>query len=66
MPIMNGEQFLIAFMKNESLRKIPVIVLSTSSQPQAIHEVKSLGATDFITKPADYLELKNILFTILV
>jgi CheY-like chemotaxis protein len=66
MPIMNGMQFLIAFMKNDRLRKIPVIVLSTSSQPQAIDEAKSLGATDFITKPADYLELKNILFTILV
>ena len=66
MPIMNGKQFLIAFMKNDSLKKIPVIVLSTSSQQQAIHEAKSLGATDFITKPADYVELKNILFTILV
>jgi CheY-like chemotaxis protein len=65
MPIMNGTQFLIAFMKNDRLRKIPVIVLSTSSQPLAIHEAKSLGATDFITKPADYLQLKNILFTIL-
>jgi len=51
MPEMNGQQFLSEIKKNESLKHIPVIVLSTSSHRATIDLTKDRGAKDFITKP---------------
>jgi CheY-like chemotaxis protein len=65
MPIMNGKQFLSELRKSETLKKIPVIILSTSSHSDTIRETKALGAHDFITKPANFKEFKNILQSIL-
>jgi PleD family two-component response regulator len=62
MPVMNGQQFLSEMKKKEELKRIPVIILSTSSNTVAIDEVKALGARLFITKPSEFKELKNILF----
>jgi CheY-like chemotaxis protein len=61
MPVMNGQQFLVAIKKDPNLKDIPVIIFSTSSQPSAIQTVKELGAADFITKPGLFNELVNIL-----
>ena len=54
MPVMNGIQFLTEIKKRETLRDIPVIILTTSSQPQLVDQTKSLGASDFITKPVSF------------
>ncbi|MDR1546210.1 MAG: response regulator [Deltaproteobacteria bacterium] len=53
MPVMDGFETLAAIKKNLSLRHIPVIILTSTSDP--IIEVKALksGAVDFIAKPAD-------------
>jgi CheY-like chemotaxis protein len=51
MPIMKGTEFLRKIKSMEPLRNIPVVILSTISDELAINEVRSLGATDFITKP---------------
>ena len=61
MPMMNGEQFLTEIKKNENLKKIPVIIFSTSSNQNTIEAVKALGASAFITKPSLYDELVDIL-----
>jgi CheY-like chemotaxis protein len=65
MPIMNGKQFLAELKKNETLKEIPVIILSTSAHAETIRETKALGAMDFITKPSSFTDLKNILQLIL-
>ena len=65
MPLMNGLQFLAAVKKKESLKDIPVIILTTSSNPETIKETKALGAIDFITKPNNFYELKEILQSII-
>jgi CheY-like chemotaxis protein len=65
MPIMNGKEFLKEVQKNEKLRQIPVIILSTSSHKGTIKETKELGAHDFITKPAKFSELKELLRAII-
>lgn len=66
MPVMNGQQFLAEIKKRDSLRDIPVIIFSTSSQPSTIQAMKNLGAHDFITKPGLFDELVSILKPILI
>lgn len=65
MPLMNGQEFLEAFRKNERLRGIPVIILSTSSNPATIKTTKELGAFDYITKPSRFDSLVVILKSLL-
>src|SRR5688572_26972563 len=52
MPVMNGKQFLSEIKKHSVLKKIPVIIFSTSSNIKTIAELKELGAHDFVTKPS--------------
>ena len=61
MPVINRQRFLTEVKKNSELASIPVIIFSTSSHPPTIQVTKGLGATDFITKPAQYDELVNLL-----
>ena len=65
MPLMTGQQFLSELNKREGLSRIPVIILSTSSNIETINETKALGARIFITKPSNFTELKNVLFNVL-
>lgn len=65
MPLMNGQQFLVAIKNNDALEHIPVYVLSTSSHASSRTSVKALGATDFFSKPNNLHELKDMLDTIL-
>ena len=61
MPIMNGQQFLVAIKKNEVLKIIPIIIFTTSSHQATKDTMMALGAQDFITKPAKFAELVKIL-----
>ena len=51
MPVMNGFEVLEEMHKDEDLRKLPVIVLT--SEKEAELKALELGAVDFITKPFD-------------
>jgi CheY-like chemotaxis protein len=54
MPVMNGFDCL-AYLKNqEGYRDIPVIIFSTSKNPQDINRTRRLGARYFVTKPDDF------------
>lgn len=61
MPRMNGQQFLAAIKQDERLKRIPVIIFSTSSHAATISLTKELGAADFITKPGEFDKLVSIL-----
>jgi len=61
MPAMSGWQFLEKVKGNESLKDIPVIIYSTSSQRNDILHAKASGALCFVTKPENYGRLKKIL-----
>jgi len=65
MPVMNGMQFLTEIKKIDGLKTIPVIILTTSSQPELINETKAIGAQDFITKPSDFNDFVKIFEAIL-
>jgi CheY-like chemotaxis protein len=57
MPRVNGKQCLAEIKKESSLRDIPVIIYSTSSEKRDIEETSRLGASYFLTKPNKFEEL---------
>jgi CheY-like chemotaxis protein len=65
MPLMNGTEFLKAISGTEYYRKIPIIILSTSSDSDTIAETIQLGAKEFITKPVSYSDWETILRIVL-
>lgn len=60
LPVMNGWQ-LLTRLKESSLKHIPVIMYSTSSNARDIRTAKELGALCFITKPHAFRMLKGML-----
>jgi CheY-like chemotaxis protein len=64
MPRMNGFEFLRVIKTDETLRKIPVIVLTTSDTDQNIVESYELGVAGYITKPVDYKQFVEAMRTI--
>ncbi|WP_114416727.1 response regulator [Marinospirillum perlucidum] len=53
MPRMNGREFLAEVKKDAGLKRLPVVVLTTSDAEQDIESCYESGASGFITKPID-------------
>ena len=51
MPVMDGEQFVRSLEADESLRSIPVLVVSTDRTEARVQEMLTLGAKGYVTKP---------------
>ncbi len=54
MPKMNGIEFLRIIKADEALKKIPVIIMTTSRAEQDIVKSFRLGAVGYIVKSIDY------------
>ncbi|WP_109302585.1 response regulator [Aquimarina sp. AU474] len=54
MPKMNGLEFLTALKSDDSLRYLPVVILSTSNNHQDLKEAYKIGAAGYIVKPLKY------------
>jgi CheY-like chemotaxis protein len=50
MPVMNGREFLEELRKDSSLHSIPVIVITTSDEPDVVREAYRFGANSVVTK----------------
>ncbi len=66
MPHKNGFQVLEEMKKDARLRDIPVVIFSTSNNPEAIEKCKSLGASLYICKPGSYPDMRNMLQEVLL
>lgn len=53
MPRMDGKTFLDHLKRDEALKRVPVIVLTTSEAESDIVESYDLGCSGFVTKPVD-------------
>ncbi len=53
MPRMDGYQVLAEMKRDEALRRIPVMVISSMDQMDSIVRCIEMGATDYLTKPFD-------------
>lgn len=54
MPKMDGRKALLYVKSDPELKKIPVVVLSTSSAEEDILRSYNLGANSFVTKPVNF------------
>jgi len=64
MPKMNGIEFLKIVKADKVLKKIPVIVLTTSSQQRDIVESFKLSIAGYIVKSVDYSKFTQAISTI--
>jgi CheY-like chemotaxis protein len=60
MPKMNGIEFLKIVKANETLKKIPIVVLTTSTEEQDIAESFRRGAAGYMVKSVDYKKFVEI------
>src|SRR3954463_16357863 len=60
LPILSGHEVLDAIKSNDTLAKIPVLIMSNSQNPEDINKAYSLGATCYIVKPHDFDHLSRI------
>lgn len=54
MPILNGTQTLLQIKRNQFLKDIPVIILSTSANENEMRKCLSFGAIEYLVKPVTY------------
>jgi CheY-like chemotaxis protein len=54
MPKVDGVEVLRQVKQDEELRKIPVIMITTTDDPREVENCHRLGCSNYITKPIDY------------
>lgn len=60
MPRMNGREFLAEVKADEALRRIPVIVLTTSDVERDVVQSYEMGAAGYVIKPVDMDQFVNV------
>ncbi len=51
MPKMNGREALQAIRRDDRMKHLPIVMLTTSDNPKHVHEFYGLGANSYIVKP---------------
>lgn len=64
MPLMNGIEFLQVIKQDEFLRRIPVVVLTTSEEQQDKVSSFDLGVAGYMAKPVDYRQFVEVMRSI--
>ena len=64
MPKMNGIEFLRIAKQDKGLRRIPVVVLTTSEEEQDRVNSFDLGVAGYMIKPVDYQKFVEVIKTI--
>jgi CheY-like chemotaxis protein len=54
MPKVDGIEVLRQIKADPELRKIPVIVLTTTDDPREVEHCHTLGCSNYVVKPVDY------------
>ena len=58
MPVMRGDEFLEYVKNNELFKSFPVIILSSEESTSERLRLLEVGASDYIVKPFNPMELK--------
>lgn len=61
MPKMDGREALAAIKGDPDLRRIPVVVLTTSKAEEDIFRTYDLGVNSFVSKPVTFEELAQVM-----
>ena len=59
MPVLDGYQVLKQMKADESTRRIPVIILTTTDDEREVSHCYDLGCNVYMTKPVDYAEFSE-------
>ena len=65
MPEVNGLEFLELLRENETLKEIPVIMITTEASEQRMQGAFDRGAKGFIKKPFLPEEIKRVLYKVI-
>ncbi|GAB4540219.1 MAG: response regulator [Thermodesulfovibrionia bacterium] len=60
MPRMGGIEFLRVIKQDDGLKKIPVVVLTTSSEDEDRVESFNLGVSGYMIKPVEYIRFVEV------
>lgn len=64
MPIMNGIEFLHVVKRDDQLKRIPVVVLTTSDEQQDKVNSFNMGVAGYMAKPVDYRQFVEVMRSI--
>lgn len=59
MPKLDGIEVLSLIKSNDELKKIPVIMITTTDDPREVERCHHLGCSNYITKPVEYENFVN-------
>ncbi|MEM9159444.1 MAG: response regulator, partial [Verrucomicrobiota bacterium] len=65
MPRMNGLEFTRQLRSNPQFRRVPILLLTTETDPQKKNEGRAAGASGWITKPFQKEQLVSIVKKVL-
>ena len=54
MPVMDGREVLAAIVRDTELRKLPVVILTTSDDEHDMHLMYDLRCSSYVKKPVDF------------
>ena len=66
MPRKNGFECLSEIKRDEKLKQLPVIVFSTSFEQDVVNLLYKKGAHYYIRKPAEFSQLKKVIYQALL
>jgi CheY-like chemotaxis protein len=58
-PKVDGVEVLRRIKEHTQLKKIPVIMITTTNDPREVEHCHALGCSNYITKPVDYDKFVN-------
>lgn len=61
MPGVDGRRVLTEVKRNDELRRIPIIVMTTSEAEHDVEACYQLGANTYVRKPFDFLDLCKVI-----
>jgi CheY-like chemotaxis protein len=59
MPKVDGVEVLRQLKHDQELRKIPVIMVTTTDDPREVDRCHAIGCSNYVTKPVDYDNFVN-------
>lgn len=64
LPKVNGREVLAEMKRDDTLRHIPVVILTTSQADQDVVQSYQLGANAYVNKPVDLHQFLNVVSSI--
>jgi len=61
MPKVDGVEVLRQIKQDQELKKMPIVMLTTTDDPREVSRCYQLGCSSYVTKPLDYRQFSEIL-----